>query len=255
VIQWHPTPDNPAADRAECFVATGTAIALALAAGATAGGQIYAAHAGSEAATEGARLQSDATSHGIDAQSRANQDALDFQKEQLTRAEQRQQEAERANYQQYYTRALGARTLGQSIGFDLPEPLAPGSKIPAGTSGGRRTSQYAGQDATLGELLKSGVDPAQAIAQFNQQYGRTTGNEATFAHDNTIAVPSGYYATGANGWQFAPGDHSGTLGGALTMAPTGSLGNVLNPQTAVAPPAPLQPFYRPGTIGFAIGRR
>lgn len=211
---------------------TGTSVASGAAGGAAAGSAFgpygtaigagvgaLSSYFGSKRQAEGAenatRMQVDAQTRAADQQNRANQQALDLEREQQERERMDAAEADRLNYNNYRRRAMGAQNLGSAfginLGIDIPEY---GSKLTS-SRGGQNTSQFSGEDASLGEMLRSGMDPAQAISQFNQRYGRTTGNEATFAHDNTIAVPTGYYSTGQNGWQFAGGDHGGGSGGKM----------------------------------------
>lgn len=244
-------------------IATATAIAIAAAAASTTG-TIYAANRGANAAEEGARTQSDAANHAADVQGKGNADALAFQRQQSENAWRDSERIARANYEQSRGRHNAARTLGQTIGFDLPDmpdyvagedprfDQAGGPTSTASSPSRSTPSGYGAQDAQLGEWLRGGMDPAQAIAKFNQQFGRTHGNEATFSHDNTIAVPTGYYATGSNGWQFAAGDHSGGGGGG-NQSQGPSLFNAAPVQ--VQAPRDLQNPFQPGTLGFALRRR
>lgn len=218
----------PAAAAIAAWAAT-TGGSAVIGAGATTAASIYGANRSASATENATRMQVDAANRAADQQQRAREEAQQLQYQQQQQDREAAAEADRLNYTNYRRRAMGAQNLGSAfginLGIDIPEY---GSKQTAG--GGRNPSQFSGEDASLGEMLRSGMDPAQAISQFNQRYGRTTGNEATFAHDNTIAVPTGYYSTGANGWQFAGGDHSGNSsgkqGGGRTGSPLSSLASL-----------------------------
>ena len=73
------------------------------------------------------------------------------------------------------------------------------------------TSQY------LQSLISGGLSPQDAVAQFNSQTGRTTGNEAVYYNDSrgqTIGLPEGYLTAADNWGSLTP--HSEGGGGAAT---------------------------------------
>lgn len=65
------------------------------------------------------------------------------------------------------------------------------------------TGYGGGDDQSILSLLQGGMDPQEAVSQFNQKNGRSTGNEAVYYNDSrgiTIGLPGGYAALTPNGW-------------------------------------------------------
>lgn len=238
---------------------------------------VYAAKKASEASTHAADTTSQATTHAADLQDEASKRAEAFTRQQAELDWRNQEAARLGNYNLSRARYTGAQTLGQSIGFNLPgmpeyvpsqdphfdtgQTSLPSTQTTpnSGPTPAGGAPSGAGPEA-LRSLLASGISPQAAAAQFNQRFGRTTGNEAVYyANNNTVGIPEGYFSTGANGWQFAP--RRAGPAPSSTSAPMGTLGSTLTaqaPAVALGGPAPNQPqnpFYQPGTLGFAIGRR
>lgn len=132
-------------------IATGTAIALGVAAG-TAGSSIYAAHRQGESTDRATQLQTDATNRATDAQTRANDEALQFQREDAERQRAEVARAEFNNYQQYLNRYRGAQTLGHTFGFDLPDALPYAGVTPGGGGGPTMRAAMPTIDASKGDL-------------------------------------------------------------------------------------------------------
>lgn len=107
---------EPGTDHVEAFVATGTAIALAIAGAASAGTSVYAANKASSTAKEAANTQAGAANHAADLQSKAAADALAFQKQQAEVDFQNSELARRANYDQYAAGRHRLDTLGGLLG-------------------------------------------------------------------------------------------------------------------------------------------
>lgn len=68
------------------------------------------------------------------------------------------------------------------------------------------SGQAAPTGAYLQQLLSSGMNPQEAVARFNSETGRTTGNEAVLygaeVHGRpTIGLPGSYLSLEGNGWQ------------------------------------------------------
>lgn len=148
-----------------------------------------------------------------------------------------QKEARLAPYRSIGAGATG--TLADLMGVPMTQvpsgaarpPLssAPGS-APTGTPS---TSGSGGGAADLKALLDAGTDPQTAIAQFNKQYGRTTGNEATYygpeVHGKAaIGLPDAYLSLEDNGWSITP--RSGGSGAAVAGA-----GGTASPGFSVMP--------------------
>lgn len=112
-------------------------------------------------------------------------------------------------------------------GYPTPPPSQPANtpavqpptrSVDAGTSGPAPTAAY------LHSLITGGMDPQAAIAQFNKETGRTTGNEAVYygpeVHGKpTIGLPDSYLSLESNGWGITqrpqggdPGPQSGAGG-------------------------------------------
>src|SRR5579885_950162 len=239
-----------------------------------AAGTYAAAKAQSNGATSAANIQANAANHAADVQGASTDKALEFQKMQAENDFRNQVAVQRANYQQYLARANAAKSLGASLGFNIPDPSpfveptdpnytgAATTGSQTGASGMTATGGASAQTpstgaAALQKLLSSGIDPQTAAKTFNQQFGRTTGNEAVYyPQNNTIGLPEGYLSTGQNGWQFTPrgasgGSSAGTLGGLMGLAPAAATIQPLaaQPGTALTPPG-YTPFT-PGTLGAA----
>lgn len=98
------------AEQSEKFIGTTAAILSAVAAGASAGGSIYASHKQGEAADK----------------------SLAFQQQQSQLDQQRWETTQRANYDQYVNRVKGAQQLGKQYGFTAIPDAAPYVPTPMG---------------------------------------------------------------------------------------------------------------------------
>ena len=114
---------EPGQDGIEGFVATGTAIALAIAGAASAGTSIYAAKKQSDTALKGAQLQTDASNRAADLQTQSAKDALDFQKQQAAQDLVTHNATAKGNYDQWAARERRISSLGSALGMaprDIP---------------------------------------------------------------------------------------------------------------------------------------
>lgn len=264
MIQFDPTPTNPSADRADAFVATGTALLLAGLAGAgvSAGTNIYAANKSSNAAQQAAALQTTASDKQLDYLK--SKDAQDQANWEATQAENRRQVdiANQLGLDQYNARedrlapyrGIGSNatttlnnliggsalpTSGQHLTLNsLPTSSisAPPPSSPSGPSGPASGSSN-GTAADLKALIDSGIDPQQAAQQFNAKYGRTTGNEAAYYAPSgqtsgkaVIGLPDAYLSQEPSGWQVTQRAGGGAApaassSGASALAPTSFVDN------------------------------
>lgn len=115
------------------FVATGTALLIAGLAGAagTTATSLYAAHTGSEAAKDAAKLSTDSTNKAAELQAQSARESLDFlkQKEATARGDYEAREARLAPYRDLGAWSLGADGAGTSLrslagGTGAPPPPA-----------------------------------------------------------------------------------------------------------------------------------
>lgn len=206
-----------------------------------------AAGAAGTAGIVGAKISANANDRAADIGKQSNDEALAFQKSQAAQDQANYEAAQRANYNQYVNKVHAAQALGDTINFHLPDP-APyqPSNVP---TGGAQTSSAttsapanAGSAAALKTLIDQGMDPQQAVAQFNRQYGRTTGNEAVYYDPSqhggvaTIGLPDAYLSLESNGWQITPRAGGGA-------APARSIASALPSSSAMSyAPAPVAPF-------------
>jgi hypothetical protein len=239
MIQFTPDDPNPSRESVDCFIGTAAAIALAVSAAATSGGAAYAAH-----------TSSDAANHAADVQGTANDKALAFQEQQAADAKAQFQQSQRANYEQYAARHKAAQQLGDSIGFHLPDLKTyeeyTGQPAPSGTPTTGARAASAGPDALKALIQQYG--PQVGAQKFNQQFGRTTGNEAVYYPENggTVGIPEGYFSNGAQGWNFAPrGGAAGSVGGQAAPFASPTIASAIaqmGGSTSLTPPPQTQPF-------------
>jgi len=266
MIDWH-------AEQSDHFIGTAAAIIGAIAAGATASSSIYAAHKQGDAAEKSAQLQTDAVKYGADKQDDATQRAEVFQRQQAENAYQNAQTTQRANYDQAKARLGAIAGVGAQYGLSglsMPD-FVPGvdphydtgaTPLPDGTLGAvagvtPSGSAAKGDAAALKALLDAGADPQTAVAKFNQQYGRTTGNEAVYYDPSqhggvaTIGLPDAYLAKPGSSW-----DITQRSGAASPVAKaTGTLASFVSPSfAALSPTTALPTPYQPGTIGAYLRR-
>lgn len=225
MIAWNPSPENPSADRGDCFVATGAAIAMAIAAGATAGSAAYSAHRQASAANDAARMQTDAANHAADVGKQSNDDALKFQREQAAADAARFESSQRANYNQYLARYNAVRGFAGSSGLNLPDApdyaSATGSGGPA--SGGADPKAVAfirdyqsknNPTSTPADLVKAAQAAGVNITPY--MYGQTPSNNEVSVGGQKFKIKGG--EDGPNpSWYFGGND---SAPGAGTMAPT-----------------------------------
>lgn len=137
---------EPGTDGIEAFVATGTAIALAIAGAASAGTSIYAAHKQSDTALQSANIQSAASDKAVAAQTQSTKEALDFQKSQAAQDLVTHNATAKANYDQWAARESRISSLGQALGLaprDIPAfvPTPGPTSGPTGSPTGGPTTQ------------------------------------------------------------------------------------------------------------------
>jgi hypothetical protein len=215
---------------------------LVAAAAVTAGGALVGGGLAAHGANTSAKLQTDAANRAAELQKQSNDATLAFQEKQAAEDKARYDAAQRANYAQYTNRVKAAQGLGDSIGFHLPDPAPYESSQPTSASGSTGSSA-SGSAAALKSLLDSGMDPQKAAAQFNQQYGRTTGNEAVYYDPSqhggvaTIGLPDAYLSLEKGGWSLTPRQGGSGAG----VAPTRSISGQMAPTLAVPIPT-MQPF-------------
>lgn len=144
----------------------GTAIA-----GVAAGtGSIVAAKMASGANKDAAALQTTAINHGADLQAKSADDTLAFEKQKDAEAQAQFEAAQRANYNQYVSRARAAQALGDTIGFHLPDPAAYVSP----TAGGGGPSGPSGAPASGGPA--PAIDPSKGdVGQQISSYFKSRG--------------------------------------------------------------------------------
>lgn len=267
MIDWY-------AEQSDQFIGTAAAILSVIAAGASAAGGITAAHMASSGAKDAAALQTDAAKYGADTQDAAAQRAETFSRQQAENEWLNSQQTLHANYDQAKSRYAAVSGVGSQYGLNLgPMPdYVPGidphfdtgatAVPPAGTLanavGVNTPSSGGGDAASLKALLDSGVDPQAAVAKFNQQYGRTTGNQAVYYDPSqhggvaTIGLPDAYLAKPGASWDIT---QRAAAGGA--QAPrAATLGSMVSPAMAQMQPTTAIPTpYQPGTLASMYLRR
>jgi hypothetical protein len=201
-----------------------------------------------------ATLQTGAANHAADVQDQAAQRAEAFQRQQAENEWLNSQNTQRANYDQskarYGSIAGLAAENGLNLGgmpdyaagidphYDTGATPAPGS-IAAATPGANApaASGTAGA-AEMKALLDGGLDPQQAVQQFNQKYGRSTGNEAVYYDPSqhggvaTIGLPDAYLAKPGASW-----DITQRSGGVGTTSAPGAAPTYTPPTPYTPPPA------------------
>lgn len=240
-------------------------IPLAIAAGSAISG-VVGAKMQSGAAHDAAAIQAQSAREQAAAQTAAADKAEKFSRQQAENEWRNSQNTQRANYDQararYGTIAGMAGEYGLNVGampdyapgidphYDTGATPAPGS-IAGATPGA--SAPPAGGTAGAAEmkaLLDGGLDPKAAVAQFNQKYGRSTGNEAVYYDPSqhggvaTIGLPDAYLAKPGASW-----DITQRSGAAAPKAGTIAAASAYTPS---APPLPTP--YQVGTIG-AYARR
>ena len=114
-------------------IATGAAIALAIGAGATAGGSIAAAKMQSNAAKEGAQTTAQSANYAADLQSKSAAESLAFEKQKDLEAQQQFEATQKANYDQWAARETRMNDLRQKLGLQLHDipAYSPVTRTPA----------------------------------------------------------------------------------------------------------------------------
>lgn len=257
MILFDPSPVNPSRDVADTFIATGTAALIAglAAAGATTATSLYSANKQSGAAQDAAKLQTDAANKSAELQSKSAADALAFQKQQAAQDLQTTNATQQANYNQWAARESRLSNFQQALGMaprNIPayQPLPNGQSAP--TSGPMPSGQApsgGGNATALKALLDQGMDPQQAVAQFNKQFGRSTGNEAVYYDPSqhggvaTIGLPDAYLAKPGNSWDITVRGAAATPSAAPknSMAAALSSPSQASPYSAMMTPALQMP--------------
>lgn len=222
-------------------------------------GSLFGAHEQSAAADKAAQIQADAARYAADQARQANEEALAFQKAQADRDFQISETNRRANYDQWAAREARVGTLAQLAGLparqipayvSLQTGSAPSGAVSAATTGVKGTA------ADLKAMIDSGMDPQQAAQKFNQQFGRTTGNEAQFygadVHGTpTIGLPDAYLSLEPNGWSITQRGGGGAAAPAAAVKPAPVSAAMPGTLAAYAQaPQVLTPALQmPGTLG------
>lgn len=190
------------------------------------------------AGIHGANKQAQATKESTAASVASNQAAIDEQKREdaITQANfDKTQAAQQAQWDAQQNIRAPYRQAGQAALSSLGDIL--GVSFGSGGGGGNAPAPSAqpsglkGSAADLKALIDSGIDPASAAAKFNQQFGRTSGNEAVYYDPSqhggvaTVGLPDAYLSQEGNGWSITP-----RSGGSGT-------GTVRRSPTTIAPPA------------------
>lgn len=237
-------------------------------------GNLFGAHQQANSAREAADVIAAAQKYSADLQSKAAADALGFTKNQAQNAFQNNEVARRGNFDQWVSSRQRIGSVGALLGWEPPttpayvpgvdpkfsDPGAPTApSVGQALTGGAPTAPGGGQGgaAALKALLDQGVDPQSAVTQFNQKYGRTTGNEAVYYDPSqhggvaTIGLPDAYLAKPGGSWDIT---QRGGAPAAQTPYSTGSIGSYLSTPTPFMPvpitPALAMPTpYRPGSVG------
>ena len=181
-----------------------------------------------------------------------------------------------------YVQGLPPETLAGYQGLN-PNQITPEFAQSVQNEQARRSAQTGpsgGQAAPtagyLQSLLAGGLDPQAAIQRFNQETGRTTGNEAVYygpeVHGTaTIGLPDAYLSLQQNGWQVTPRspERGGGPGGGgmpnFAQIAGGQFSQGVVPQFAQMPQLQQAPSFadivttpRPGYVPFMpyqMGRR
>lgn len=221
----------PAAIAIPLALAGGTAAAGVVGAKLQSGAAKDAAASSSDAAVRAAQIQADSAREQGQITAKTAADALNYSRgqSQLSLDQYNQQQTRLQPYRNLGSFALGQPLQGAPAPLTLPNlpgtQTAPTSgTMPAGSQSGASGGQ--GDAAALKALLDSGVDPQQAVTQFNQKYGRTTGNEAVYydpsAHGGvaTIGLPDAYLAKPGGSWDITQrAGGGGAVGAAATAGP------------------------------------
>lgn len=224
-------------------VATSTAIGLGVAA----------------AGVGAAAINAHAAGNASEAQTQANDKTLAFEREQAAQEQANFEAAQHANYNQYVSRARAAQSLGDTIGFHLPDPepytstsgsasgaSRPSGATPSGTSvAGAQAAfdkLFPGETLTPDQLAsQEGALNAQGIKLLRNAAGRP--GKILLADGTAVDVIQGA-GSGLNRKQWlVQGAGGGTPTTRGLASPT--IGSMLPGGGAamqMAPSAPTQPF-------------
>lgn len=189
-------------------------------------GNLFAANMQSNAADRSSDASAAAARYSADLMAKANADALQFSREGAENSFLNNEAARSGNYGQWAARERRLGTLGEEVEMgprEIPS-YVPGVDPGWGVGGSSSSSSGAGggsstDAANLKALIDGGLDPRAAVAQFNKQYNRSTGNEAVYydpaQHGGvaTIGLPDAYLAKPGASWDIT------VRGGGSTPAP------------------------------------
>ncbi len=200
---------------------------------------------GGAATITGAKMASSANKRATEAQAKANADAtaLAQQQEATRKSEYDAQVAEqKRQFDITEQNKLPYRQASQAALMKLGDLLGLPAGAVSGVASASAPSGLKGSAADLKAMIDSGLDPQAAAAKFNQQFGRSTGNEAKYygpeVHGTpTIGLPDAYLSLEQNGWSLTPRDPN-----APTMVKRPQLGAPNVAQTQIGQYQPLIPF-------------
>jgi len=251
-------------------IATGTAIALSVAA-ASAASSAYAAKKQAATAREAAKLETDAASHAADIQGASSTEALDFTKQQAEADWKNSEITRSANYGQWAAREGRLGSLGQMVGLgarDIPAyvptqdpnltgaPTTPNAST--GLPGSAPSGAVDGSAASISNYFKSRGVSDQETPYWVSKWGELTArgkeiNDPGYAMKRLAAADVFGGQPGAP--TPAPPAATQTLPGASPYAP-GSIGAL----TQTAPRPGLSPAlqaaqvrYQRGSLGSLAG--
>lgn len=246
----------------------------AIAAGTMAGTNLVGAHMQGNAARDAARMQTGAADRAAEAQREGQREAQAFLERQAGYDANVAETNRHANYDQYVASRAKLNSVADLLG--MPHEQIPGyvplpsSPFAGGAAGARPVGSGAtppaaaargGSAEDLRALIAGGMDPQQAVAQFNQRYGRTTGNEARYYDPSqhggvaTIGLPEAYLSLEPNGWQITPRGNSAPSGPYRAPSIEGVFGGSATPPYRPQPmtPALALPAYRPQSVAAYLG--
>lgn len=222
-------------------IATGAAIALAVAAG-TAGSGIYAAKKQSDSADKAADLTTTTANHAADLTAKSNADALDFQKQQAENAYQNSELARKANYDQWAAGERRKQSVNDLLGMgprSIPD-YVPG--VDPRLSGGTPAPAAPAVGTLAGApVTPPPASPAPANGDWRGAFESITGGKPLDQKGLLALAPQLQQA----GFKITPPSAAGVV--SKIGLPDGSWVRVLNGDTSVASPTVWVP--QPSSAG------
>lgn len=229
MIEWE-SPDK--------FIGTAAALISLAAAAATSSAAVYSANKQSGAAEQSAKLTTDAATHSADLQSQSQKDALAFQRQQAEVDARNQEQARKANYDQWASREQRLSTFGQMLGL-------PARDIPAYQASQDPNYDASSQPPTIGAAV--GQSPSRS-GDYQSQFQAITGGKP-LDQSGLIALAPQLQAAG---FKISPGNKTDGSISKIGL-PDGSWVRVLNGDTSVASPTVWVP--QGGATGTATASR